>query len=124
MLPEAHRQIYQEFLRSLEQLQGMATQAKPDPAALIARFQTVQQFFQGQILGLSWENDPDAHLEQRVQSYQIEMNKQLKLMGTDVMFLQAARQSSTAQQRQVQISDRLNLLIGYCNVLLQEKDEG
>ena len=124
MLPEAHRQIYQEFLRSLEQLQGMATQAKPDPAALIALFQTVQQFFQGQILGLSWENDPDASLEQRVQSYQIEMNKQLKLMGTDVMFLQAARQSSTAQQRQVQISDRLNLLIGYCNVLLQDKDEG
>ncbi|HEY9807688.1 MAG TPA: heterocyst frequency control protein PatD [Candidatus Obscuribacterales bacterium] len=124
MLPEAHRQIYQEFLRSLEQLQGMATQAKPEPAALIALFQKVQQFFQGQILGLSWENHPDPKMEQRVQSYQIEMNKQLKLMGTDVMFLQAARQSSTAQQRQVQISDRLNLLIGYCNVLLQSKEEG
>jgi hypothetical protein len=124
MLPEAHRQIYQEFLRSLEQLQGMATQAKPEPAALIALFQKVQQFFQGQILSLSWENHPDPKMEQRVQSYQIEMNKQLKLMGTDVMFLQAARQSSTAQQRQVQISDRLNLLIGYCNVLLQSKEEG
>lgn len=123
MLPEAHRQIYQEFLRSLEQLLVTATQAKPDPAALIALFQEIQQFFQQQILGLSWENDPDPSAEQRVQSYQIEMNKQLKLMGTDVMFLRAARQSSTAQQRQMQISDRLNLLIGYCNVLLQEKDE-
>lgn len=123
MLPEAHRQIYQEFLRSLEQLQVRATQAKPDPAALIVAFQEIQQFFQQQILALSWENYPDASVEQRVQSYQIEMNKQLKLMGTDVMFLQAARQSTTAQQRQVQISDRLNLLIGYCNVLLQVDEE-
>ncbi|HEY9860974.1 MAG TPA: heterocyst frequency control protein PatD [Candidatus Obscuribacterales bacterium] len=123
MLPEAHSQIYQEFLRSLEQFKGTATQAKPDPAALIAAFQEIQQFFQRQVLMLSWENHPDAAMEQRVQSYQIEMNKQLKLMGTDVMFLQAARQSSTAQQRQVQISDRLNLLIGYCNVLLQVGEE-
>ena len=124
MFPEAHRQIYQEFLRSLEQLQVKVTQAKPDPAALILNFQEIQQFFQRQVLTLSWDNYPDPTVEQRVQSYQIEMNKQLKLMGADVMFLQAARQSSTAQQRQVQISDRLNLLIGYCNVLLQDKDEG
>src|SRR6476646_3814337 len=116
MLPEAHRQIYQEFLRSLEQLQVKVTQAKPDPSVLIATLQEMQQFFQNQILALSWDNYPDASVEQRVQSYQIEMNKQLKLMATDVMFLQAARQPSTAQQRQVQISDRLNLLIGYCNV--------
>jgi hypothetical protein len=123
MLPEAHRQIYEEFLRSLEQLKLTATQAKPDPAALIATLQEMQQFFQRQILALSWDNRVDPRVEQRVQSYQIEMNKQLKLMGTDVMFLQAARQSSTAQQRQVQISDRLNLLIGYCNVLLQVGEE-
>jgi len=123
MLPEAHRQIYQEFLRSLEQLQVKVTQAKPDPSVLIATLQEMQQFFQNQILALSWDNYPDASVEQRVQSYQIEMNKQLKLMATDVMFLQAARQPSTAQQRQVQISDRLNLLIGYCNVLLQVGEE-
>ena len=120
MLPQAHRQRYQEFQRSLQQLKATVTQAKPSGEALKTAFQDLQQFFQGQIVPLGLEDLEHPGLEQRVQSYQTEMSKQLRLMGTDVMFLQAARQSTTFQQRQMQISDRLTMLIGYCDVLLQE----
>jgi hypothetical protein len=37
----------------------------------------------------------------------------------DVAFLQAARQSLTAQQRQQQMGDKLGQLLGFCEALIQ-----
>lgn len=123
MLPEIHRQRYLEFRRSLQQLKATVTQSQPEGAVLKVAWQDLQQFFQNQIIPLGAEELADPSLEQRVQSYQTEMSKQLRLTGTDIMFLQAARQSTTLQQRQVQISDRLTMLVGYCDVLLQSSED-
>lgn len=122
MLPEMHRQRYSEFQRSLHQLKATVTQPQPDGAALKAAWQNLHQFFQSHIIPLGAEDLANPMIEQRVQSYQTEMSKQLRLMGMDVMFLQAARQTATFQQRQVQISDRLTMLSGYCDVLLQSSE--
>jgi hypothetical protein len=117
MLPELHRQRYQEFQQFLEQLQTLISQPEFDRATLKSNIPVLQNFFQEQIksLGLEALEAKEAH---RSQSYQVEMDKQLRLLIMDGMFLQAARQSATSQQRLEQVSDRLKTLISYCQALL------
>jgi hypothetical protein len=52
------------------------------------------------------------------------MSKQLRLLAIDVMFLQGARQASTAQTRLQTISDRLTTLIQYCDAIIQPEADG
>lgn len=122
MLPQVYCQHYQTLQQALEQLQGRVAQGSSEStnlsSELMSEFRTIQNFFQFQVANLS----PDLlspEMQSRVGSYQTEINKQLRLLGTDLMFLKSARQSSTAEQRRTQIRDRLKTLIGYCNVLLQ-----
>ena len=117
MLPNIHYQRYQEFKQALEQLQQTAAGTHLDAPRLRQSYLTVQQFFQQQIVSL---DAGDLEQDQaRVLSYQTEMSKQLRLLGMDVMFLQAARQPGTASCRQQQVGDRLKTLVGYCDALLQ-----
>lgn len=84
----------------------------------MSEFLKIQHFFQSQVANLN----PDLlspEVRSRVGSYQTEVNKQLRLLGTDLMFLKSARQASTAEQRRTQIRDRLETLIGYCKALLE-----
>jgi hypothetical protein len=116
MLPQVYQQRYQEFQQALEQLRSQVSQAQIDGVTLRTGFLHLQQFFQLQIAPL--DDDLDPVEVQRVRSYNTEIHKQLRLLGMDVSFLQAARQSITAQQRQRQMGDRLETLIGYCQALL------
>jgi hypothetical protein len=118
MLPDLYQQCYQEFRQRLEHLQN----TPPEPRASFPEdFHALQQFFQQTILSLDLDAlDPGTATQ--IQSVQIEINKQLRLLGTDIPFLQAARQSATTQQRQTQIRDRITLLLRYCDMLLA-KDE-
>lgn len=117
MLPKIHYRQYQEFKQVLEQMQQTIAMPLPELPRLQQSLLEVQQFFQQIVRSLSI-NDLGPADAARVQSYQTEMSKQLRLLGMDVMFLQAARQSETIQQRQAQVSDRLQTLIGYCEALL------
>lgn len=117
MLPNLHHQRYQKFKQALEQLQAAAG-AQLDAPRLQQNFLEVQQFFQQQIVTLD-ADDLALDSEPRVRSYQTEMSKQLRLVEMDVMFVQAARQQETHQQRQVQLSNRIQTLISYCDALLQ-----
>jgi hypothetical protein len=117
MLPNLHRQRYQEFLEVLEQLQTAAS-IQLDPPKLRHAFLEAQQFFQQQVVTLDAGELEPSH-EPRVRSYQTEMSKQLRLLGMDVMFFQAARQKETAIARQRQLGDRLKTLISYCDAILQ-----
>ncbi|HEY9643991.1 MAG TPA: heterocyst frequency control protein PatD [Coleofasciculaceae cyanobacterium] len=117
MLPE-YRQLYQSFRHRLQQLQA---QIGMDPSALHPPFQDVQTFFHQKILPGNLET-LDATEAAKIQSFQVEINKQLRLLGTDLMFLQAARLSATQSQRQQQISQRLDLLLRYCEAVLAEEE--
>jgi translation initiation factor IF-2 len=121
MLPEEYCQRYQEFQQKLQQLSLQVGETPADQRELgsapQAVFQEIQQLFQ-QIIALDLEGLDPADVS-KVQSYQTEINKQLRLLGMDVMFLRAARQSATAQQRQTQMGDRINLLVRYCDALLK-----
>jgi len=115
MLSQFH-QRYQEFFHLLEQLQTSSTQL--DKTKLRQSVQTAQQFFQQQIVTLD-PQDLSPQEESQIRSYQTEISKQLQLVGMDVIFLQAARQQATTADRQMQLADRIQTLIRYCNTILE-----
>ncbi len=122
MLPQ-HVQHYQALKESLVKLRNSLEQAKSSATDLKSDHRQVQQSFR-QVSSLS--SDPlTLELAAQVGAYQTEINKQLRLVGTDLTFLQAARQQNTFAQRQGQIAQRLEIMVDYCNTLLQRlgKDE-
>ena len=121
MLPPSHSQIYREFQFNLEVLKDVLSQDTVDRTHLKSSVVKLQDFFQNQILTLD-TGALEAGLEQQVQSFQVEMDKQLKLLGMDGQFLQAARQPATATQRLHQAQDRLSLLLRYCDALLTQTE--
>ncbi|HEY9794227.1 MAG TPA: heterocyst frequency control protein PatD [Leptolyngbyaceae cyanobacterium] len=118
MLQLSHRQGYQEFQQALEHMRKRAAATELDEVALQENFQDVQQLFQSKIASLS-VNDLLPDYESRWQSIQTEIYKQMRLLGTDVMLLQASRSSATSHTRQAGLCDRINTLIHYCEALLQ-----
>lgn len=118
MLPNFHYQCYVEFKQALEQLQQTACCDELDVSKLRQSYQKTQQLFQQQILSLD-ASDLDSVDEARVRSYHTEISKQLRLLSMDVIFLQAARQPGTFTDRQNQILQRIQTLIGYCDRILQ-----
>lgn len=120
MIPVAYQQIFQTFSLRLNELQQTAVQANPEATLLQSHFLAVQQFFQNQIMALE-DTDLEPLERSRIQAYRTEMNKQMRLLGMDIAFLQTARQPVTAQQRQAQIRDRATRLIDYCKAVLGEE---
>lgn len=118
MLPLLHFQRYQEFQGALKQLQTMLDIADGEKTELREGFQNVQQLFQHQIVTLSTD-ELDSDCIPRWQSLQTEIYKQMRLLQTDMMLLQAARNPATSQHRISGLRDRINTLIKYCQALLQ-----
>lgn len=116
MLSQLFYQRYQEFFYLLEQLQ--AASAQLDRAKLQQSIVVAQQFFQQQIVTLD-PQDLSPQQQAKIRSYQTEISKQLQLAKMDVIFLQAARLQATAANRQMQLADRIQTLIRYCNTILE-----
>jgi len=118
MLPPRYTQYHQELRAALLRLMVNLEQRSGDPVNLKSDFVQVQQYFQQQVASL----DPDLLAPERrsqIQSLYTEINKQLRLLATDWMFLASARQQQTLEQRLAQIRDRLQQLLNYCDQLLQ-----
>lgn len=118
MLPPSQRECYNQLQQVLKQLQKTATAPEIEVAALRDQFQDVQQLFQSQIATMS-ADDLDADYASRWQSLQTEIYKQMRLLETDLMLLQASRSSATSRLRTANVSDRIKTLIQYCDGLLQ-----
>lgn len=125
-LPSTHKKRYEAFEQTVQQVQQTAVPGASS-TALKAEVAALQQSFRDQLLSLPTDELPSA-TQQWVQSYQVEMDKQLRLLGVDVLFLQSAKQAETTKQRQQQVCDRLNILQRYCEALLggggEMKDKG
>ncbi|MEO0537203.1 MAG: heterocyst frequency control protein PatD [Cyanobacteria bacterium P01_A01_bin.123] len=117
MLSPDNQRIFTEFANQLDRITQMATQANPDCAALQGVFLTYQQQFQQQIMPLQPEGLA-VEASQQLQRCQTEMNRLMRLLGNDVSFLRAARQTATQQQRQAQIRQRIEQLKGLCQLVL------
>ncbi len=120
-LPPEYFQPYQtlqqqvaEVNRAIAENNNPASLKTTDLKATVADLQT---FFQTDIRRLDLEV-LDPAVAHQVQSFNVEIDKQLRLLSMDVMFLQAAKQPSTTEQRLNQMRDRLTLLLRYCHGLL------
>lgn len=119
MLPSTHYKPYQEFKQALMEMQeSVAAAVELEKPGLRDKFQDLQQLFKNQIATLSADDVSDTFVS-RWQSIQTEIYKQMRLLETDVMLLQASRTSATSLVRTSGLSDRLKTLIQYCEVLLQ-----
>ncbi len=109
MNASAYQPIYQQAQALLQRLQ----QANLSDAELLASLAQAQQQLQQ---GLSPDSASD--LGRQLQPLQIEINKQMRLLETDAIFLKAARQPATAHQRRQQIQVRVGLLLRYSEAIL------
>lgn len=102
---------YQEFATLLEKLYSDVSITQVDAPTLQQRFYEVQQFFIEKIISL---NDLDS----REQSYQTEISKQLRLLEIDIVFISGAKKPETVNMRVKNMQNRLKILIGYCQSLM------
>ena len=122
----SHYPEYIAFKESLQQIQDTIDLAKNqsyndtglNQTALFAGLEQVQQLFKEQILTMNWDRVPSDRVSS-MQSYVTEMHKQMRLLATDAIFFQTARQPATQQQRLSQITTRIETLIRYCDALLE-----
>lgn len=117
MLPPAYRNHYQALRTTLANLMLNLGQDRQNPVDLKSDFWEAQQYFQTQVATLEVDGLAPA-LQSQLGSYCTEINKQLRLLATDWLFLSAARQPQRIEQRKVQIRERLQLLLTYCDALL------
>lgn len=114
MLPESLNQSYQTLFAALDQL-DLALEAD-DPRRLQLTLPNLQEGF-SQLMEESHQAIANDKVEperaSRIQSIQTEMNKQLRLLSADAVFLNTAKQPETVQQRRKQIGDRLQSLRKY-----------
>lgn len=118
MLPPSQRECYKQLQQVLNQLQETATAPELEMAVLRDQFQDVQQLVQSQIAILN-ADEVEADNASRRLSLQTEIYKQMRLLETDLMLLQASRSSATSRLRRANVSDRIKTLIQYCDGLLQ-----
>jgi len=105
----------QSLMSQVNQLHERCQKANPDGKALQQDFLRIQQTFQTQILPLTDQNpSPET-----IQPILTEMNRIFRLLGTDVAFMQAAKKSITVQQRQRQMTEKLQRLSSFCQALMK-----
>ena len=118
MLPSTHREPYQKFQQVLQKMLDSRADIDFEQATLPEKLQNLQQLFKSEIATLS-ADDISSEYAGRWQSVQTEFFRQMRLLETDVMLLQAARRAATLETRIGGICDRFKTLIQYCEVLLQ-----
>ena len=96
-------QLWQEAIALLSQFDKAIVQEWKDT------YEQIQDFFLREMV-----NGNNAEITPQFLSLQVEINKQLKMLGVDLTMLQSSRSEATWQKRHQQISDRLNTLQKYC----------
>jgi hypothetical protein len=102
LLNQMSATLDREYLQSLQTLHG-----------------EVQGVMQADILTVDVDGQTEINPAQ-LQSIHTEMNRDLRLLNTDLMFLSAAKHQGTVDQRIEQIGDRLNRLIEFCEFVVNQ----
>jgi hypothetical protein len=110
-LSQTYLDLIHNLRSQLEVLQTeIASQVEPAPAIAkdwLRSHSEIQAFFQTKIVNTDLEVTPPNL------SLQVEIDKQLKMLGVDLSMLQTARSPATWQKRHQQASDRFILLDRY-----------
>jgi len=119
MLSASHDRAYQDFMTLLTEFiqVTVVTEQEFNNDLVKKEFQSLSAWFNLHIAVLNDQGLAPA-LASRWQSVQTEIQREFKLLSTDILFLASARQNSTQQKRLKSIKDRLGKLIGYCQIML------
>lgn len=118
MLPSFHQEIYKNFLQALKSLQEAVKQSSEEKQTA---YTTVEHLYQSQVITLT-EDEIDPEIVSRWRSIQTELHRMFKLLATDWLFLRSSRQVSTKQDRIDIFCDRIEQMIKFCRILLEETD--
>ncbi len=119
MLLKFYHQSYQELLVKLLKLQTLVMAEDIDMIAIKTIYEQVQTIFQQQILSVSLD-ELDFSALPLVRSAQTEIYKNLRLLGTELLFLTSSRQKKTTEKRLEKVEGKVKDLIGYCQAILQQ----
>jgi hypothetical protein len=112
MLPIDQILMWQQLFTLLSNL---PTDSIPD---LKASLSGSIEFFETQILPQNIDNLPDP-IAGKMRSYLTESHRLLKLLSIDTMFIAAARNPITVQQRRQSYQDKLDLVLQYCQAVIK-----
>lgn len=116
MLQKFDSQSYRVFVQAVSKFQDQVMDKDLDIMALQKTFAEVQKIWQEQIFGVTPE-DLRSEVLSIWQSTQTEIHRTLRLLATDLLFLQSSRQRETVEQRLGIVRDRLEQLIGYSQAM-------
>lgn len=105
-----HKKVYREFLNLLEEFKQELSSS--DESIYRAIWSDLQQFCQQQLFPLT-EDDLAQSIIQQWRSLQTEIQREFRLLNTDMLFLAASRQSKTKEVRFKSIGDRVTRLIRF-----------
>ncbi len=123
MLLKFYYQSYQRFLAKLEELQKEVLAKDQDLIRLKTFYDQAQEIFQNQILNVTLD-ELDCNAIPLVQSAETEIYKNLRLLGTELLFLGSSRQAGTTQQRLEKVQGIIERLINYANAIIEKLDTG
>ena len=105
-----HKKAYQEFLNLLQEFQEQLNSS--DKSILQESWPNLQQFCQQKIFTLT-EDDLEESIIQQWRSLQTEIQREFRLLNTDILFLGAARQTKTTEVRLKSMGDRVTRLVKF-----------
>jgi hypothetical protein len=111
---------YQEFLRLLNNFPSRSLEADfiIDIAIWSEQFKILQDFFKKTIMPLT-DDKLDREVVYRWQSLRTEIDREFRLLNTDIMFLSSSRQATTKLTKAKAIDKRIQKLILYNQEILQ-----
>ena len=102
-----HKKAYQEFLNLLKEFQDQLKVS--DKTIFQKSWHDLQQFCQQKIFILT-SDDLDESIIQQWRSLQTEIQREFRLLNTDMLFLAASRHTKTKEIRLKSIRDRVTRL--------------
>ena len=121
MLSALHNRAYQDFLILLTNFDNSIRNTSNRSSRLVVtqEFASLQQWFEENIGNLD-EKEIEAAYIPRWQAVQREIEREFKLLITDILFLASARREATINKRTKSANDRISKLTSYCQGILQE----
>ncbi|MEM9542533.1 MAG: heterocyst frequency control protein PatD [Cyanobacteria bacterium P01_E01_bin.42] len=121
---------YEILLEDLEAFRAAIESSSNFDSAIANQFAKIEQLYREKILVLAAENGDRGSSENETdssylwRSLQTETHKMLRLLQTDLIFLQSSRQEATKQQRKANCLAKIERLMGYCQQILTELRKG
>ncbi len=112
MLPTEQILMWQQLFTLLSNLPNHSI------PSLKASLNNTIEFFETEILSQDIDRLP-APIAGKIRSYLTESHRLLRLLPIDLMFIAAARNPATVQQRRQAYQAKLDLLLQYCQAVIK-----